>query len=71
MALSTLNFLLVRGVLRRSGALIATPDSHRVERLFGVFGNGRMCLPAAGMKLIENEMLGADYKGCQRGNRDF
>jgi len=58
MALSTLNFLLVRGVLRRGGALIATPDSRRAERLFGVFGNGRMCLPAAGMKL---EMLGADY----------
>jgi hypothetical protein len=58
MSLSTLSFLLVRRILRRGDGLVATPMSRRTERVFGVYGNGRLCLPFAGLKL---EMLGADY----------
>ena len=58
MALSTLHFLLVRGILRTGDGLVATPMSRRKERLFGSKGNGRLSLASAGMKL---EMLGVDY----------
>ena len=54
MALSTLHFLLVRGILRTGDGLVATPMSRRKERLFGSKGNGRLSLASAGMKL---EML--------------
>ena len=58
MALSTLHFLLVWGILRTGDGLVATPMSRRKERLFGSKGNGRLSLASAGMKL---EMLGVDY----------
>ena len=51
MAISTLNFLLVRGVLRRGDGLVSTPDSRRAERLFGVGGPGRSSGVSTGPKL--------------------
>ena len=58
MALSTLNFLLVRGYLRRGDGRIATPMSRRKERLFGVSEMGRTKLISAGLK---SEVLAMDY----------
>ena len=58
MALSTLNFLLVRGYLRRVDGLVATPMSRRKERLFGVSGMGRTKLISAGLK---SRVLAMDY----------
>ena len=51
MAISTMNFLLVRGVLRRGDGLVSTPASRRAERLFGVGGPGRSRQPSAGCKI--------------------
>ena len=51
MAISTLKFLLVRGVLRRGDGLVSTPDSRRAERLFGVGGPGRSSGVSTGPKL--------------------
>ena len=46
LSLSTLNFLLVRGILRHGDDLVATPMSRWAGRLFGVYGigNGRLRL---------------------------
>jgi hypothetical protein len=57
MAISTLNFLLTRGELRRGDGLVSTPESRRAERLFGEGGSGRIGLVSAGCKL---EMLAGD-----------
>ena len=59
MALGTLRHLLATDYLRRGDGIIATADSRRKERLFGVTGTGRTCDRVAGVKL---ETLGDGYK---------
>jgi len=64
MALGTLRHLLATDYLRRGDGIIATADSRRKERLFGVTGNGRTCTRMAGVKL---ETLGGRkdvWLGC-------
>ena len=50
-ALSVLRHMLATQVLRRGDGIIATPESRRKERLFGVHGRGRTKCLSAGIKL--------------------
>ena len=43
--------MLATQVLRRGDGVIATPDSRRKERLFGVHGHGRTKYLSSGIKL--------------------
>ena len=52
LALSTLNFLLVRGYLRRGDGLIATPMSRRKERLFEENETCRLSIAVTGLKSL-------------------
>ena len=62
MVISTLNFLLTRGVLRRGDGLVSTPECRRAERLFGQGSAGRMSLASAGVKL--ETLAGPGYDAC-------
>ena len=50
-AVSTIKNLLVSQYLRRGDGIIATPNSRRKERLFGISGSGRTTSISAGIKL--------------------
>ena len=50
-SLSVLKHMLATQVLRRGDGVIATPDSRRKERLFGVHGHGRTKYLSSGIKL--------------------
>ena len=58
-ALSVLKHMLATQVLRRGDGVIATPDSRRKQRLFGVHGSGRTKQLAGGIKL--EKLRNADY----------
>ena len=59
MAISTLKFQLIRGVLRRGDGLACTPDSRRAERLFGQGGAGRLGHFSTGCKM--ESLVGTGY----------
>ena len=59
MAISTLKFQLIRGVLRRGNGLVCTPDSRRAERLFGQGGAGRLGHFSTGCKM--ESLVGTGY----------
>ena len=58
MALGTLKHLLATQYLRRGDGIIATPESRRNERLFGVTGTGRTTDTSTGIKM---EKLDSNY----------
>ena len=58
-SLSVLKHMLATQVLRRGDGIIATPDSRRKERLFGVHGRGRTKSLGSGIKL--EKLRAPDY----------
>ena len=65
MVISTLNFLLTRGVLRRGDGLVSTPDASAAapSGSLGSQGSaGRMSLASAGVKL--ETLAGPGYDAC-------
>lgn len=60
MAISTLRKLLAVRYLRRGDGIIATPESRRKERLFGVSGTGRSTRSRTGIKL--EKLHGSGYE---------
>lgn len=60
MSLSTLKKLLTLRYLRRGDGIIATPDSRRKERLFGVAGTGRSTRMCTNVKL--EKLRGSGYE---------
>jgi len=60
MAVSTLKKLLAVRYLRRGDGIIATPESRRKERLFGVSGTGRSTRRRTGVKL--EKLHGSGYE---------
>ena len=63
MALSTLKTMLAAQHLRRGDGIIATPDSRRKERLFGVHSKGRTKDSSTGIKL--EKLRGDGYQPLQ------
>ena len=58
-SLSILKHMLATQVLRRGDGIIATPDSRRKERLFGLHGRGRTKSVSCGVKL--EKLRGPEY----------